>query len=379
MTEATYTLSGFGSFLERRRVTFVEPLPAFRVCSICGVVTSSTRLLPCCHVVCDGPCGRQVHAAGSCPLDGRTVTTSSIVPFKFEQSELEQLLVRCLNCADNCTFAGKLSELGDHLCACECDAVECPKCGERVCRNEAASHCNTCCDSATSMTRDASGTNACAAVEEIARMKQDLEELREFVSKAETVKVAIANDVNSLAERAERFETQLMSVAQEVADLKRPLPARAMNAGFPHGLHRSASKSCDCALTLYKIGKPNSQCGSEVIGELCTLKGYTFRVSITTLESQYKFQLFFCSGLWDDYVDWPFASTVKLRILHPRDKTKDATIPAIRLKPEPYCCRKPPRGSYNNGIQFKELYRPFIHNGNYMLGGNLYLSVEFFE
>ncbi|XP_049513593.1 RING finger protein 151-like [Dermacentor silvarum] len=133
MTDATYTLTGFGVFLERRRLTFVEPLPAIRVCSICGLVPSSTQLLPCCHVVCDGPCGRQVKAAGSCPLDGRTVTTSSDVHFKFEQSELEQLLVRCLNGTDICTFVGKLSELVEHLFACECDAVECSKRGGRVC------------------------------------------------------------------------------------------------------------------------------------------------------------------------------------------------------------------------------------------------------
>ncbi|KAH7975168.1 hypothetical protein HPB49_024707 [Dermacentor silvarum] len=381
MTDATYTLTGFGGFLERRRIAFAEPLPAIRVCSICGLVPSSTKLLPCCHVVCDDPCGRQVEAAGSCPLDGRTVAASSVVPFKFEQSELEQLLVRCLNTAANCTFTGELSELEDHLLACECDAVECSKCGGRVLRNEAASHRKTCCDSATSVTWDGSGMNACLAVKDIARMKEDLEELCEFVSEEESVKDAIVNDVNFLAERAARLEVQLISVAKEIADLKCPSPAS--NAVFPHGPHRTASGR-GSAITLYKLGQLQFEGGSVIKGEPCTLQGYTFYVSCSlNFDDLYdrtcEFEQTFCSGPWDDYVDWPFARRIRLIIAHLRDERKDIRLSTALQSQESRYYLKPQPGGYNVGMPFERVRKTEINEGNYTIGGNLYLNVEFMQ
>ncbi|KAH7981058.1 hypothetical protein HPB49_021214 [Dermacentor silvarum] len=366
MTDATYTLTGFGGFLEQRRITFTEPLAAVRVCSICGLVPSSTQLLPCCHVVCDGPCGRQVKAAGSCPLDGRHVTTSSVVPFKFEQSELEQLLVRCLNGAANCTFTGKLSDLGEHLLACECDSVECSKCGGRVRRNEAASHSRTCCDSATSMTRVVSGTNALVAVEDTARMKQDLEKLREFVSKEEAAKDAIVNDVNCLGERAARLEAQLMSVVKEIADLNCPSPEV-----FPHGQYYTASGR-GSAITFCKLREQSSPSMYRVEGKLCTLQGYTFYVTCY-VDSCYKFELTLRSGPWDDYVDWPFAKRVTLIIPHLRVAGKDIRL----LGQASYGVQKPGRGARNTGIPFAIVPKAQINEDNYIIGGKLYLHVEF--
>lgn len=381
MTDATYTLTGFGGFLERRCLTFVDPLPAIRVCSICGLVPSSTQLLPCCHVVCEDPCGRQVEAAGSCPLDGRTVTTSSVVPFLFKQSELDELLVRCLNAATNCTFTGELSELEEHLLECECDAFECSKCGERVSRNEAVSHRKTCCDLATSVTRDSSWTNACVAVEEITRMKQDLEQLREFVSEEESVKDSIVNDVNSLAERAARLEIQLISVAKEIADLKCQSPASAINAVVPHGPHRTASGR-GSAITLYKLGQLQFQDGSVIKGEPCTLQGYTFYVSCSLkfddlYDRTCEFELTFCSGPWDDYVDWPFAKRVTLIIPHLRDESKDIRLSTALKSQESHYYLKPHPGGYNVGMPFKRVRNTKINEGNYTIGGNLYLNVEF--
>ncbi|XP_037529005.1 RING finger protein 151 [Rhipicephalus sanguineus] len=221
MTAMTYTLTGFAPFLELRRVTFLEPLPAVRVCSVCGMVPSCTALLPCCHVVCKGPCGRQVETDKRCPLDGRLVTAASIMQHNFEQSELEQLLVHCLNGADNCSFTCKLGELRGHVSECFSDIVECAKCRRQVRRDAAASHCRTCGGSATSTTGDVCGD----VVEEVARMREDLEKLRGRVSEEDTVNAVVVNDVNSLAQRAVHLEAQLVSLVKENAKLKGPILA----------------------------------------------------------------------------------------------------------------------------------------------------------
>ncbi|KAH7974803.1 hypothetical protein HPB49_019736 [Dermacentor silvarum] len=51
----TYLLSGFEcSFLNMRRVSFVEPLPSTHVCAICWVLPDKIMPLPCGHAVCLG-------------------------------------------------------------------------------------------------------------------------------------------------------------------------------------------------------------------------------------------------------------------------------------------------------------------------------------
>ncbi|KAH7976886.1 hypothetical protein HPB52_021003 [Rhipicephalus sanguineus] len=45
-----YTLTGFGEFLEMRRVAFAEPMPPTRLCGVCGVLPRRTLLLPCNHI-----------------------------------------------------------------------------------------------------------------------------------------------------------------------------------------------------------------------------------------------------------------------------------------------------------------------------------------
>nr|XP_054921105.1 uncharacterized protein LOC126518991 isoform X2 [Dermacentor andersoni]XP_054921106.1 uncharacterized protein LOC126518991 isoform X2 [Dermacentor andersoni]XP_054921107.1 uncharacterized protein LOC126518991 isoform X2 [Dermacentor andersoni] len=67
-----YTLCGFSQELDWRPLHFVEPVPAHRICNACGVIPSSTALLPCEHVLCRSCYVHclledEVHA---CPLDG---------------------------------------------------------------------------------------------------------------------------------------------------------------------------------------------------------------------------------------------------------------------------------------------------------------------
>lgn len=113
----SYTLAGFGDFLELRRVTFAEPMPATRVCGVCGLLPSLTRHLPCGHVLCD-LCVAQIVKCEGCPFDGRKFALADVRSIAFERSELDQCRVHCTACdgstgsGNQCDFAGKLSELG---------------------------------------------------------------------------------------------------------------------------------------------------------------------------------------------------------------------------------------------------------------------------
>ncbi|KAH6924365.1 hypothetical protein HPB50_016318 [Hyalomma asiaticum] len=272
MAGATYTLTGFGEFLERRRVAFVEPLPAVRVCAICGLVPPSTQLLPCCHVVCADPCGTVVADAGACPLDGQLA--SRIVTFKLERRELDELLVHCLNGADNCDFTGKLGELGKHFSTCARGRVDCLRCGTRVRRDTVAAHCRTSCRSATSTSGKASAPSG-DEVEELGSGNKVLERLRLRLSKQMRINDAIVDSVDSLEERTVRLETQLLSAAKgSEAELKGTPPANAAP-----GPYRCASGP-GAGIKLLKFVCNMNQYLCTRSSPVCSLQGYGFRLSI---------------------------------------------------------------------------------------------------
>lgn len=96
MPTTEYILTGFGEFLERRRVAFVEPLAAVRTCAVCGILASHSLLLPCAHTLCD-TCLSQSAQAEQCPLDGREFVEANAVPLNCDISDLGQHRVHCVN------------------------------------------------------------------------------------------------------------------------------------------------------------------------------------------------------------------------------------------------------------------------------------------
>ncbi|KAH7973407.1 hypothetical protein HPB49_000722 [Dermacentor silvarum] len=119
MINSTHRLTGFGSLLEGRRVPFVEPLPSQRVCCVCDVVSSVTKKLPCCHVLCNGPCGRafEMRDGRDCPVDGYKTEENEVVVVTSALVDLEQFEVFCINRA--CDFKGTLRLMMEHFLLCE--------------------------------------------------------------------------------------------------------------------------------------------------------------------------------------------------------------------------------------------------------------------
>ncbi|KAL1470263.1 hypothetical protein MTO96_024432 [Rhipicephalus appendiculatus] len=143
-----YTLTGFSDFLEQRRIAFAEPLPACRICSICGRLPSSTAMLPCGHVSCE-QCRGEFFEGMECPFDGRAFTQGQVVWLCFQLSDLDNLRVFCLVGGNKCpTFAGKLSELRDHMRHCRSVGGQCAKCHRLVPSALAVDHYKRCCDGA---------------------------------------------------------------------------------------------------------------------------------------------------------------------------------------------------------------------------------------
>nr|XP_054921098.1 TNF receptor-associated factor 6-like isoform X1 [Dermacentor andersoni]XP_054921099.1 TNF receptor-associated factor 6-like isoform X1 [Dermacentor andersoni]XP_054921100.1 TNF receptor-associated factor 6-like isoform X1 [Dermacentor andersoni]XP_054921102.1 TNF receptor-associated factor 6-like isoform X1 [Dermacentor andersoni]XP_054921103.1 TNF receptor-associated factor 6-like isoform X1 [Dermacentor andersoni]XP_054921104.1 TNF receptor-associated factor 6-like isoform X1 [Dermacento len=157
-----YTLCGFSQELDWRPLHFVEPVPAHRICNACGVIPSSTALLPCEHVLCRSCYVHclledEVHA---CPLDGDHFVEEDAQWIHFPLENLLKRKVKCWNAEHGCAKVLAASEQIKHFCEdCDHHSLSCPECSKVVLRRDVCDHLQSKCrDYAMSTTPGSSQT-----------------------------------------------------------------------------------------------------------------------------------------------------------------------------------------------------------------------------
>ncbi|KAH7950712.1 hypothetical protein HPB51_028255 [Rhipicephalus microplus] len=384
----TYPLTGFGDFFEQRRVAFAEPMPADRVCSICGRIPFNAVHLPCAHISCLR-CKVEVCNATQCPLDGTAVTEKKLIPFETDACYLERRRVVCVvdgrMCSSN--FAGKLSELKLHLASCRSSDMHCSKCNRPVPREAAAEHHRKCRETSSAL-HSVTDARVREAVEEIRGIKEDLESLRQKALKVRDSEDELLNGLNGLVERLANLHRSL-SVAQETVTDAHRERYQSSKPTEPGPL-RAASKPGACIATCkfeYVYNSRDSLTQSKkahaVAGRTYTLSGYTFRTDYQFLmvvdagkeEVRMRFAICLLSGEWDEYVEWPCSKKVTLVITHPRDETNDIRLP---LRIEGYKAAKKPRpGLLNDGCWTETITWNDIEFRGYIVKDTLFVNVQF--
>nr|XP_050031328.1 E3 ubiquitin-protein ligase PDZRN3-B-like [Dermacentor andersoni] len=377
----TYTLTGFGEFLEMRRVSFAEPMPAARLCGVCGLLPCRTLQLPCGHVFCES-CKAQTGRGDSCPFDGKKFADSEVHSMSMKRFELEQCRFVCAAGSRFCGFVGKLSELGDHLTRCGGGETRCGKCQRPVFRSLAVDHYRRC----TVGTPVAANAEADSkGVADVA--KTEIETPRELMlSKGVDLEAVFRCFTNALAEKVASLECQLLEVQKKSTSEQQSSLAAAKPATVIQGPFRAASRG-GVLITTCKFDDVYAELDSldEKKKELTkstdtySLGGYTFKLdcefSKDENEMNVRFILFLRSGEWDAYVEWPFKKKVTLIIMHPRNKAKDVRLPVTM--DEHKMVKKPEPDAYNWGRFTDEKNWKDIERQGYVEKGALYVNVEF--
>lgn len=377
----TYKLTGFDDdFLELRHVSFAEPMPTIRVCGICGVVPSSTLLLPCSHAFCS-MCMAQISASEGCPLDGKVFALANVQTIGFKRAELDQHRVLCGGCGEvpKCTFGGKLSDVKSHMTRFGSDMVWCGKCCVPIARGLAVSHYRQC--SGNYMAIDRFNAEANDAAEALGsnsrRLGADVEK----------------NVVNTLVERVDELERELNVVkkichGREGAQSSKVSSLRLLeNKGTPvtviSGPYRAASRP-DVLVTTCKFSGVCAALESlnrekRMSSDTYMLGGYTFRLDCEFLKNENKtsvrFILFLRDGEWDSFLQWPFSKKVTLIVMHPRDGEKDIRLP-LPMKGD-MVVKRPGGSCWNYGQWTDRVNWETIETQRFVYKGSLYINVEF--
>ncbi|XP_072140632.1 uncharacterized protein [Dermacentor andersoni] len=383
-----YALTGFNDFLDQRRIAFTEPVPPSRVCSICSRLPSSSELLPCGHVLCE-ECQGEVFERMKCPFDGRTFSKGELVRLRFELSDLEKLRVQCIVGGKKCAnFAGKLSELRDHLRRCRGFDVKSAKCQRSVVCEAAVDHYRQCSGGNSSL-QSACDTRVQTAVENVRNIKEDLVNLRQHALVERDGNDDLVNGANGLVERLASLDRALSGFLEKASgvDEEGISVQSSMKKSLTPGPFRAASKPGAFIATLkfanvyaardsLKEDKKEHSISSDV----CTLGGYTFRLQCKFLLSEDKevnvgFTVFLRDGEWNDCLEWPFSKKVTLIIAHPRDETKDVKLTSRMNAYE--VVRKPRTDVPNMGFMTEQKNWKDLELAGFVVKGALYVNIEF--
>ncbi|XP_077539476.1 uncharacterized protein LOC144152138 [Haemaphysalis longicornis] len=129
------------------QVEFLTFAREIKLCSLCGVVSSTTASIACRHVLCSF-CFRDQGGDGpvvTCPIDKVPTPTSKV---KFERNNTDLLLslrAACMNRRNGCRVLDTLHGMKEHLKQCEYQAVQCQMCGKKIKLHEVPGHARKDC------------------------------------------------------------------------------------------------------------------------------------------------------------------------------------------------------------------------------------------
>ncbi|KAH6922844.1 hypothetical protein HPB50_019846 [Hyalomma asiaticum] len=383
--EWKYTLTGFGEFLEMREVSFADPMPATRLCGVCGLLPNRTfQLQSCGHVFC-GSCKTQLLRGKyfCCPFDKKKFVDSDVHSMSLERCDLGQRRIVCSVGPQVCGFSGKLSQLADHLYRCGSGKARCGKCQQPVSRNCAVDHCRRCTgpSRAANADLDATGIGGVAKTEDLERSPRQL-----MPSKGVDLEAAFSCFTKAVAEKVAALERQLADVQKTITSIQKTAASTA--EVVIQGPYRSASKAgvlittckfADVYDELDTLNEKNKQLTKST--DAYSLGGYTFVLDCNFTKDEdvvnVAFILFLRQGEWDGYVEWPFKKKVTLIIMHPRNAAKDIRLPVIM---DDHGMVKKPNASATQWGRFTDK-KPWkdIEVQGYVDRNALYVNVEFEE
>lgn len=142
-----FAVVGYSDDTELRPLKFVEPIPAGRICAVCGYIPRTTYSLLCGHTFC-GPCYESCVDVSRCvcPLDDEVCAKEDVHHRTFPAENLLRRKVRCWNEDNGCPVVLAASQVAEHFRhECQHHCTCCPTCLAPVLRRDVCAHLKSRC------------------------------------------------------------------------------------------------------------------------------------------------------------------------------------------------------------------------------------------
>lgn len=404
-----YRLCGLSAALHMRPTSFQAPLPATRVCSVCGVVPEKIALLPCCHPVCQCCFEVFVSKENICSLDEKRFKEEQVEWLEFSEKQLTGHLAFCWNADVGCEFLGPVMSLPYHYHGeCLFHVVPCPRCKLPVLRSNIAKHCSDDCDphrARYETTKEQSPRVLWDVTRALEKVSVDNDTLQTSVNVlVESIRTECSSIRESLsAEAVRQCETSVgisdlqKDVNRMVGDIKECLKEYLNNE--IDALSKIVLKAVeDNARILRRIHCPNQL--HWYLNEWSELKAKAAANGMATAESSVAFMhgynvvhvvqvnkndaqlnvgtfLRLAKGDQDTVLEWPFRKTYKLSVIHPQEtsKTLSHTVNASEYPSQKTFHRPKDIPSPGYGTAMLSTVAT-LDNGGYVTDDTLHLCLE---
>ncbi|KAK8785733.1 hypothetical protein V5799_007898 [Amblyomma americanum] len=139
-------LTGFPFIGEYTSIEFLQEVPIYRICSLCGAVPSELHLTKCSHFFCPKCFGKlREEDTFVCPIDNARSSHEQVYHDTTSADILQSFRVACPNKTKGCDHVGPLSGLKEHVGVCGHHAVQCVACMKELKRQDLAAHLKTEC------------------------------------------------------------------------------------------------------------------------------------------------------------------------------------------------------------------------------------------
>ncbi|KAM7281060.1 hypothetical protein ISCGN_005925 [Ixodes scapularis] len=373
----TTRLSGIVGVLDWRDLEFMEAIPSWWTCKLCGAISRYTLLLPCSHEFCE-VCNDQITAKGQrCPLDGCEYTVKDVKRLVVNPVQLGERVARCVNFSRGCNFQGPVRKVKQHFQdGCSFNTVTCVKCKREVLRKEYLEHFLSYCPGYITPTVNPTSEDSNGSVQ-----KAELATLQISDSRKDA-----QDDVNSLLERIATF-TERVKVLEDTLSRKicETLPTRRRSSTHLMVQGRSTIKSASCCIGGFYCRETNVSTSHTTKGysQSVMVAGYTLKVS-----SDFQFEdnctwlslsLMICEGPFDSFVSWPFRKNCSVVLVHPIDSRKNVRRPVSTELMDNRCYRwfrKPKPGQDNEEFGHQLFDSKEVEFMGFVVNDSICVSIE---
>lgn len=135
-----------------RPTRLASTVPSSCMCSVCGMIPTWRKKLPCSHVLCPVcHAASSQNGAGLCPLDRQPFNKANSINLHLPTKEVRRFEVHCWNEVQGCHFVGPLEKLLWHYDEhCKFHVVECLRCAKPVFHVDLVKHLEKDCGAASS-------------------------------------------------------------------------------------------------------------------------------------------------------------------------------------------------------------------------------------